>query len=264
MKFFLLFTIVSVFVVNYELSFAEKESEVYYPAGKFWMGSPKGEGQPDEHPRHELYLGAFAIDKYEVTGKDFEAYLAAHPKEHPTITGWDGRKVRIGMGKVPVVGLTWKRCVNYCAWKNKRLPTEAEWERAAVGLNSRLYPWGDEYPDVQRANFNKCCFIMKGDILQEVGHYELGKTPEGVYDLAGNIAEWVHDWYDKKYYKNSEYKNPRGPRKGRYHVIRGGAWNSSAAYMRSTNRYGHNDAKDFYGIGCRCARSVSADDAVKK
>ncbi|MEC7640718.1 MAG: SUMF1/EgtB/PvdO family nonheme iron enzyme [Nitrospinota bacterium] len=253
----ILVAIVSVFLINCEYSFSGEDTEAWYPAGEFWMGSNEGEGQPDEHPRHKVYLDEFTLDKYEVTGKEFEAYLAAHPKEHPTITGWNGRKVRRGMGQVPVIGLTWKRCVNFCAWKGKRLPTEAEWERAAAGLTGRRYPWGNEPPDPERANFNKCCFIMKGNVLEKVGHYESGKTPEGIYDLAGNIAEWVHDWYHKEYYENSEYKNPRGPKQGKFHVIRGGAWNSLATYMRSADRYGYNDGKDFYGIGCRCARRLS-------
>ena len=102
---------------------------------------------------------------------------------------------------------------------------------------------------------------MKGLVLNTVGELELGKTPQGIYDLAGNIAEWVHDWYDKNYYKTSPYKNPKGPDKGKYHVIRGGAWNSLPDYLRSSSRYGYDDAKDFYGIGCRCAKSAKQKPA---
>ncbi len=230
---------------------------VAYPAGEFFMGSPESMGQSDEHPRHKVYLDAFYLDRYEVSGKDFEAFLDVNPKEHPTITGWFGRKIRPELADRPVIALTWRRCQKYCVWRGKRLPTEAEWERAAGGLESRLFPWGNQMPDEQRANFNKCCFIKKGLVLEAVNGLEVGKTPEGVYNLAGNIAEWVFDWYSKKYYKNSPYKNPRGPEKGKYHVIRGGAWNSLSNYMRSADRYGYNDGQDFYGIGCRCAKSVS-------
>jgi formylglycine-generating enzyme required for sulfatase activity len=123
-------------------------------------------------------------------------------------------------------------------------------------LTRREYPWGNEPPEPTRANFGKCCFILKGEILNAVGSYEAGKTPEGVYDMAGNVGEWVYDWYGRDYYRESEYKNPRGPETGKYHVIRGGAWNSLPPYMRSADRYGFDDGKDFYGIGCRCAKSA--------
>ncbi len=240
--------------------FAESGGMVHFPAGEFWMGNPDEEGRKDERPRHKVYLDAFAIDRFEATGKDFERYLAANPKQHPTITGWDGRTVLPDMANRPVFGLTWKRCRDYCRWQGKRLPTEAEWERAAAGLESRRYPWGNEEPDPSRANFNRCCFIMKGLVLNEVGQNPKGKTPEGVHDLAGNVAEWVHDWYDKTYYKESPYKNPQGPESGKHHTIRGGAWNSLPGYLRSSSRYGYDDAKDFYGIGCRCAKSTSLDN----
>ncbi|MFQ5482196.1 MAG: formylglycine-generating enzyme family protein, partial [Nitrospinaceae bacterium] len=136
-----------------------------FPAGEFWMGSLPGEGKKDERPRHPVYLDAFVLDKYEVTFANFADYLAAHPKEHPTITGWWDREPRPGLAGHPVIGLTWDRCRKYCAWRGKRLPTEAEWERAAGGLAGRKYPWGDAPPDLTRANFGRCCFINKGEAL---------------------------------------------------------------------------------------------------
>lgn len=230
---------------------------VFFPPGDFLMGGDHPESRPDEKPRHRVRLDAFYIDRYEVTGKDFEAYLAANPKQHPTITGWWDRKVRPDMADRPVIGLTWKRCRDYCLWRGKRLPTEAEWERAAAGTEGRKYPWGDQPPDAERANFGRCCFIMKGEVLQAVDALEAGRTPDGVYGLAGNIAEWVHDWYDKDYYRTSPTDNPTGPETGQHRTIRGGAWNSLPGYLRSSARYGYDDAKDFYGIGCRCARSAA-------
>ncbi len=232
---------------------------VLIPAGEFFVGSEEGKGRFDEHPRHKVYLDAYFIDKFEVTGKDFEMYLDANPQAPPTITGWHDRKVRPDMVDRPVFGLSWKRCRDFCKWRGKRLSTEAEWERAAGGLEGRTYPWGDQAPEESRANFGRCCFVMRGLVLKNVGSYEAGKTADGIYDLAGNIAEWVYDWYDKNYYKYSEYRNPRGPEKGKYHVIRGGAWNSFSGYMRSAFRYGYNDGQDFYGIGCRCAKSAAGN-----
>ncbi len=220
------------------------------------MGSPNGTGKKNEYPKHKVYLNAFYLDRFEVTFADFEAYLVAHLKKYPTITGWVGRKARADMINKPIFGLQWKRCRNYCEWCEKRMPTEAEWERAAKGTENRIYPWGNEPPDKTRANFGNCCFVQKGKVHNEVGHYEKGNTAEGISDLGGNVAEWVSDWYDKKYYKKAPYKNPKGPKKGKYHVIRGGAWNSLPMYLRSSSRYGDSDGKDYYGIGCRCAKDL--------
>ena len=252
------FTLATVIFATSFASAVERGSKmVLIPAGEFLMGNKEEGGRKDERPPHAVTLDAYYIDQYEVTGKDFEVYMKDQPKVHPTITGWYGRKVRPDMTHRPVFGLTWERCRNYCAWAGKRLPTEAEWERAAKGREGRIYPWGNEDPDSSRANYGRCCFVMKGLVFREVGKLPAGKTPDNIYDLAGNVAEWVYDWYDKNYYKVSPSKNPKGPEKGKYHVIRGGAWNSLPGYMRSSSRYGYDDAKDFYGIGCRCAKGAS-------
>ena len=246
-------------LVIFEPSFSNVVSSgemVHFPAGEFEMGSPKGTGKKNEYPNHKVYLDSFYLDRFEVTFADFEAYLAAHLKKYPTITGWVDRKARADLINKPIFGLQWKRCRNYCEWRKKRMPTEAEWERAARGIENRIYPWGNEPPDKSRANFGNCCFVQKGKVHNEVGHYEKGNTAEGISDLGGNVAEWVSDWYDKKYYKRTPYKNPKGPKKGKYHVIRGGAWNSLPMYLRSSSRYGESDGKDYYGIGCRCAKDA--------
>ena len=253
------FLIVACFVwMTFPSVFAlERGSEmVLIPEGEFTMGNPDESARSDERPAHPVYLDAFYIDRFEATGKDFEAYMDDQPKVHPTITGWYDRKVRPDMAKRPVFGLTWKRCRDYCVWAGKRLPTEAEWERSAEGVQSRIYPWGNEAPNPDKANFGRCCFVMKGLVFTVVGSLKAGSTPNQIFDMAGNVAEWVSDWYDKNYYKVSPRKNPQGPNKGKYHTIRGGAWNSLPGYLRSNARYGYDDAKDFYGIGCRCARSV--------
>ena len=228
----------------------------YFPAGEFEMGSSIDRGKKNEQPKHKVYLNAFYLDKHEVTFSDFEIYLESNFDKYPTITGWVDRKARPDMVDKPIFGLQWKRCRNYCSWRGKRMPTEAEWERAAKGKENRIYPWGNEEPDKSRANFGKCCFIQKGKLLTKSGYFKKGNTPEGVSDLGGNVAEWVSDWYDKKYYEKTPYKNPKGPKKGKYHVIRGGAWNSLPVYLRSSSRYGDSDSKDYYGIGCRCAKDA--------
>jgi formylglycine-generating enzyme required for sulfatase activity len=256
--YFFLFSLAIFLAVSFSKAEADSIPEMaFFPEGEFQMGSPEEEGKSNEHPRHKVYLDAFYLDKYEVTFKDFEKYLEKNPKQHPTITGWYDRKARPDMVNKPVFGLQWKRCRKYCQWRDKRLPTEAEWERAAKGMQDRKYPWGNQPPDKHRANFGNCCFIQKGMVLTEAGNFVQGKTLEEVFDLGGNVAEWVYDWYDKKYYSKSPYKNPRGPKKGKYHVVRGGAWNSLPVYLRSSSRYGDSDAKDYYGIGCRCAKSAN-------
>lgn len=249
--------VIYIWVVMFSHAFANPYSEMaFIPAGEFVMGSSDKKVKSNEHPSHSVYLDGFYIDKFEVSFKDFEEYLAANPKQYPTITGWIDRKARPEMLNKPVFGFQWKRCKKYCEWRGKRMPTEAEWERSAKGIEGRKYPWGDEPPSEKRANFGNCCFIQKGSVLSPVDSFDNGKSPEGVYNLGGNVAEWVYDWYDKKYYENSPYKNPKGPVKGKYHVIRGGAWNSLPVYLRSSSRYGDSDAKDYYGIGCRCAKSA--------
>lgn len=241
-------------LIIFSLAAAQDKTEmVRFPKGEFLMGSPEDQGLSDEHPQHKVYLDEFFLDRFEVSGDDFKEFLKANPNEHPTITGWYDRVPRPGMAKRPVIGLSWKRCRNYCEWRGKRLPTEAEWERAAAGLEGRIFPWGNVPPDQERANFGRCCFIRKGEVLEEVNAYSKGQTPDGIFNMSGNIAEWVLDWYDSSYYKTSPYKNPKGPETGKYHVVRGGAWNSLPDYMRSRRRYGNNDGQDFYGIGCRCA-----------
>ena len=144
----------------------EADSEMaYIPAGEFLMGSPDEAGKSNEPPQHKVYLDAFFIDRYEVTFKEFEEYLDVSPEQHPTITGWYDRKARPDMLNKPVFGLRWERCKKYCEWKQKRLPTEAEWERTAKGIENRAYPWGNEPPSDHRANYGNCCFIQRGMVL---------------------------------------------------------------------------------------------------
>jgi len=251
--------IVGIFLASPTTSFADKSVSgmSLIPEGEFVMGSGDGVGRSDEHPQHKVYLDSFWIDQYEVTLGDFEKYLAANPRQHPTILGWYDRTPKPDMSRRPIIGLTWKRCQKYCVWNGKRLPTEAEWERAASGTEQRVYPWGNNPPGISRANHGKCCYINKGMALNEVGAMASGKTAEGLYEMAGNIAEWVFDWYDPHYYHVSPYLNPKGPPTGKYHTVRGGAWNSLPDYMRNARRYGDNDSKDYYGIGCRCAKSAN-------
>lgn len=221
-------------------------------AGEFMMGDDRS-GQNDERPAHSVYLDAFYIDQYEVTtaryARHFEQTNRAAPQYWAT-------QVLLNHGNKPVVGVDWNDAVAYCSWAGKRLPTEAEWEKAARGTDQRVYPWGNEAPNEQRGNFNHCCDFKDYGALTNVGSFEKGKSPYGVYDMAGNVWEWVADWYDANHYSKSPKQNPRGPSSGEYRVIRGGSWYNAPVNVRSALRYWDSPTLRYGNIGFRCAQDI--------
>ena len=150
----------------------------------------------------------------------------------------------------PVVYVTWYEAAAYCAWAGCRLAAEAEWEFAARGSGGRKYPWGDEQPTPQLANYRE----TEASAATPVGLFPLGATPEGILDLAGNVWEWVADWYVKGYYGSSPSENPKVPETGEFRVVRGGSWNGDSRYLRaaSRDRFLPDDRRDYTGF--RCAR----------
>jgi formylglycine-generating enzyme required for sulfatase activity len=229
---------------------APPDDMVLVPAGEFTMGSP--EGDPDEKPAHKVQISAFFIDKYEVTVKQYAAFLQESGGDRPA--EWRTMNKTANQNR-PVMGVDWADAARYCKWAGKRLPTEAEWEKAARGTDGRLYPWGNDPPTPLHANYGKKEW-NNHEALVPVGTLEAGKSPYGVYDMAGNVWEWVSDWYDNDYYKQSPSDSPAGPPTGGFKVIRGGSWNTSARNLRAADRY--FDPPSFrsqYVPGFRCAKN---------
>lgn len=216
---------------------------VYIPAGEFTMGSEKG--KEDERPVKKVLLSAYYIDKYEVTNLQYQKCVDAK------VCGVPQDFLVNKSPSAPVVGVSYNDAKTFCEWVKKRLPTEAEWEKAASqkGKNTE-YPWGDERPDCKRANFVECDLKIK-----EVGSFINGASGYGVMDMAGNVAEWVADWYDKNAYLTMNTTNPKGPLTGTYRVIRGGSFKSTASDLRKSNRMYALPSERLMTVGFRCARS---------
>ena len=179
-----------------------------------------------EQPLHTVTLDAYSIDKYEVTNARYKACVDAGGCTAPgSVNSWT-RSPYYGTSTYadyPVLNVDWFQANAFCAWAGKRLPTEAEWEKAARGSSdTRVYPWGDSAPDCTKTNYwpSPACV---GD-TSRVGSYPSGASPYGVMDMAGNVDEWVQDWYDSSYYSVSPSNNPQGPETGTYRVLRGGSW----------------------------------------
>jgi formylglycine-generating enzyme required for sulfatase activity/tRNA A-37 threonylcarbamoyl transferase component Bud32 len=242
---------------------------VYVPAGTFWMGSD--DSDPDaysnEKPQHEVYLDAFWIDRTEVTNGQYRRCVADGACNPPSKSGSSARESYYGNAEFddyPVVYVDWSQAEAYCAWAGARLPTEAEWEKAARGDDRRIYPWGDAF-DGSRLNFcdRDCQFDWKDEKVDDgyadtapVGSYPVGASPYGALDMAGNVWEWVADWYADDYYTHSPGNNPQGPGSGTLRVVRGGSWRDPQRYVRAAYRSENGPSYASSYRGFRCARSA--------
>jgi len=236
--------------LDHHLSDKDRASMVLISAGPFSMG--RNDAGLDEQPTHLVSLDAFYIDRYEVTVEQYAKFLESEKAEPPLL--WQEAR-RAKNQEKPVVGVDWYDAAEYCQWANKRLPTEAEWEKAARGLDSRVYPWGNDPPTRVHAIFGE--ETERGyAALAKVGSFENGQSPYGVYDLAGSVWEWVADRYDEHYYQHSPEHDPRGPTTGPLRVLRGGAWNSPATIIASANRNANVPSARRSDVGFRCAKDA--------
>ena len=249
--------------IKVKVAEADRLGMVFIPAGDFWMGcNPKvdSECRDDEKPGRKVYLDEYFIDKTEVTVEQYGRCVQADRCKKPE-TGKDYNWEKLGRGKHPINGVDWKDARIYCEWYGKRLPAEAEWEKAARGTDGRKYPWGNQKPSCSYAVMNDGGRGCGKNSTWSVCSKERGNSPYGLCDMAGNVLEWVADWYDKDYYSGGPRRNPRGPRgPGREYkkVLRGGPWSHSQVSVRSSLRIMFSPGIHCgYPNGFRCARSAA-------
>jgi eukaryotic-like serine/threonine-protein kinase len=223
--------------------------DVKVPAGAFNMGSDTG--APDERPVHRVSGSAFVIDRYEVTNARYAACMQAGACAAPALLSSFTRPAYFSapeLADYPVIHVSWGQAESFCAWAGGRLPTEAEWERAARGTaDARTFPWGDSPPDCNKANFAGCV----GD-TDRVGRRPAGQSPYGAFDMAGNVWEWTADWYEAGYYSRSPEQDPTGPDTGHLKVMRGGCWVSGTSSLRATCRKAELPSMWAPNVGFRC------------
>jgi formylglycine-generating enzyme len=227
------------------------EEMVTIAAGPFTAGT--NSGGFDEGPEHLVYLDTFMIDRYEITNAQYLSFVTATNHRYPGPPSRYAKNMAKMRGSTqPVVYVSWDDANAYCAWKGLRLPTEAEWEKAMRGTDGRLWPWGGS-SDVSGANWAR---VDDGfDVTAPVGAFQRDMSPFGVADGAGNVIEWVADWYGEDTYRNAHERNPTGPEYGTFKVLRGGGYASTGSDIRITSR--SKMVPDFRDetIGFRCASS---------
>jgi formylglycine-generating enzyme required for sulfatase activity len=234
--------------------------QVCVPSGYFYMGSSTSdpEAQSGEQPQHMLYIGSFWIDQTEVTNAQYKKCVDAGRCSAPGSTATSTRSSYYGNSQYndyPVIAVNWDQARAYCEWAGRRLPTEAEWEKAARSSSARMYPWGSTAPDSSRANFNRDV----GDTMK-VGSYPLGYSSYGGLDMAGNVWEWTSSMFKAYPYNLSDGREDLASRDKR--VVRGGGWESAANMLRSAF-HGVSEVTTRAGnYGFRCARSASSSPAA--
>ena len=226
---------------------------IVIPEGEFLMGAGGADALEDEKPQHPVWLERFEIDLHEVTTAQYAEFLAREQRAAPW--QWDLVDLTQHHDR-PVIGVSWFDADAYCRWREQRLPTEAEWEKAARGSDARSYPWGNQVPDSGRANFGLGARFSYSQVLTPVRSYDQGRSPYGLYQMAGNVGEWVADWYAANYYELSPARNPSGPAEGSFRVVRGGSWSDLPKYLLTYGRLRLTPETRNSYTGFRCAKTV--------
>ena len=244
---------------------------ILVPDGEFLMGSKEADHKAgtDEKPAHTVTLDAFWIDRTEVTNAHYAQFLNILGGHLGTCGGQDCIETQVeekdshilrqegryvvdsSFEDHPVTEVTWYGARAYCTWAGGRLPTEAEWEKAARGVDGRLYPWGSGAPTCDMAQYGDC-----SGATAPVGSRPAGASPYGVLDMAGNVWEWVADWYDPAIYDSSPAQNPQGPDSGERKVFRGGSWGYPPTFLRVSDRARNHPTYAGLNVGFRCAAPV--------
>ncbi len=234
---------------------------VSVPEGEYYVGCNRRRDRhcdADENPYHKVKLDAYYIDQYEVTIAQYrecvEEKVCRAPKEYSDFDADDQ----------PAVGVSWNDATTYCEWAGKRLPTEAEWEQAARGPDGNVYPWGNYNCGCECAvQEERQLYGCGKDSTLPVGTAKKGQSPYGTYDQAGNVWEWVYDWYDPKYFANSETENPKGPETGEKKVRKGGGFANVKNYLRTSDRSPAPPEMLSNSTGFRCAKTAPPEPEEK-
>lgn len=247
-----------------------KDEMVLVAAGEFLMGSDKKTDRlayRGEMPQRRVYLDAYQIGKYEVTALEYLKFVLATNRNPQLDWRYNGGNFQEAMAHHPIMHVSWYDADAYCTWAGKRLPSEAEWEKAARGTDGRLYPWGREQAGPTRANFGRTGLsgpvrdrperLLLYPPIISVDKYDMAVSPYGLHQTIGNVAEWVNDWYDKDYYASAPDRNPKGPETGTQKAFRGGGWMDSTTTMRVAMRNGTDPHTKINWMGFRCAKSAA-------
>jgi formylglycine-generating enzyme required for sulfatase activity len=236
----------------------EGREMVQVPEGPFIMGSK--DGDPDEVPERQVFLSAFYIDRKEVSQEEYARFAKMTKRSLPKIEVFEDDQSKLLQSEFAAMSMSWDEATAYCKWAGKRLPTEAEWEKAGRGEGRRKYAWGDT-ARTGRANANLDGSEDGYRYLAPPGSFEAGRSPYGIYDMTGNVAEWVADSYDEHYYQKAPFRDPKGPDRADLKVVRGGSWRETEHTARLSKRFAAKAWRTDITIGFRCANDMEASDS---